>query len=82
LITHNSKRPHSKAEEPDPARAGFLPNLFFIKITAQSSRGERRVRGTFCGCHRKTDAYSRLPKKDIGIQKNKKTPFGREVSVI
>jgi hypothetical protein len=22
------------------------------------------------------------PKKDIGIQKNKKTPFGREVSVI
>jgi hypothetical protein len=23
-----------------------------------------------------------LPKKDIGIQKNKKTPFGQEVSVI
>jgi hypothetical protein len=23
-----------------------------------------------------------LPKKDVGIQKNKKTPFGREVSVI
>jgi hypothetical protein len=22
------------------------------------------------------------PKKDIGIQKNKKTPFGQEVSVI
>jgi hypothetical protein len=23
-----------------------------------------------------------VPKKDIGIQKNKKTPFGQEVSVI
>jgi hypothetical protein len=26
--------------------------------------------------------FGRVPKKDIGIQRNKKTPFGQEVSVI
>ena len=35
-ITHNFKRPHSKAEEPDPATAGFRRNPLSIMITTQS----------------------------------------------
>ena len=38
-ITHNFKRPHSKAEEPDPATAGFRWNPLSIMITTQSLRG-------------------------------------------
>jgi len=35
-ITHNFKRPHSKAEEPDPVTAGFRRNPLSIMITTQS----------------------------------------------
>jgi hypothetical protein len=38
-ITHNFKKPHSKAEEPDPARAGFRQNPPSIMITTQSLDG-------------------------------------------
>jgi len=37
-ITHNSKSPHSKAEEPDPARLGFRLYLPSIMITKQSPK--------------------------------------------
>jgi hypothetical protein len=39
-MTHSFKRPHSKAEEPDPARAGFRRNSTSIMITTQSPSGE------------------------------------------
>ena len=38
-ITHNFKRPHSKAEEPDPATAGFRWNPLSIMIATQSLDG-------------------------------------------
>jgi hypothetical protein len=39
-ITHNFKRPHSKAEKPDPAAAGFLWYLPSLMIMTQFPRGE------------------------------------------
>jgi len=45
LITHTFKRPHSKAEEPDPATAGFRRDQPSLMIATQSLGGEGRVRG-------------------------------------
>jgi len=42
-ITHNFKRPHSKAEEPDPVTAGFRRNLPSSIITTHPPEG----RGNF-----------------------------------
>jgi len=39
LITHTFKQPHSKAEEPDPATAGFRLDQPSLMIVTQSPRG-------------------------------------------
>jgi len=45
-ITYKFKRPHSKAEEPDPATAGFRRNPPPIMIATQSPRGVRVAAGS------------------------------------